>query len=229
MPRIFNPSLTKTETGSRYTPQSSGTDLFVLHSDVKTATTDPNDPWGTALDTGANGLLHRMPVNPMLPWLELFLAVSGATLPTTALKALCYGWVPFMQQNGDAPNAPGQIDPTNFDLPSVGTLLGPRGIGLDASTAKKTVLLTGQGMWVPLYRRVDNSHELTFSNIPDIDKDTTTGSTKRLQIIHNAPDSTPARCPAHVFCGGCTHIISLVSQAVDSGVTAAMLLGRFVA
>lgn len=225
MPRIFNPSLTRTDTGARTTPQSSGTEVFVLHGDVKTVTTDHEDPWGTALDTGANGLLHRIAVNPMLPWLDLFLAISGATLPTTALKVKCFGWIPFAQQNADAPHAPGMIDATNFDLPNAGTLLGPRGY----DKGSKTVLLTGQGIWVPLYRRVDNSHELTFSNSADVDKDQTTGSTKRLQLIHNAPDSTPNRCPAHVFCGGCSHVIALVSQAIDAGPTAGLLLGRFVA
>jgi hypothetical protein len=209
---------------AQHTPRPVTSALFVLRSDLKTATTDVDDPTALAIDLAAvspaaNSLLHRVIKNPGAYFLDLFQMVSGATLTVTqAVKIRAFGFIPFADANNE--DHPYARDATNFTSPDNATLVNP---GLDIYANTK---VNQKGLWVPLRRPTDGAHELTFSTTLEVQKDSTASSSVAHALGDNAPDATPAAQPAYVSCGGCTHILALVSQAM-TGPSGACLLGAF--
>lgn len=195
-----------------HSPRPWASSLYCFHKDLKTATTDPDNPTGTAIEDSANAALHQILTNPGAFFLDAFAVISGATSPSGSVKLRAFGWVPWTK-NAAGQHAPGAIDPTNFDHPGVATLLGPGGVNGE------------WGLWVPLFRPTDGAHELELNTTPECDKDELTGSTKRLKLIGSSLMST-IQDVAYWDCAGTTLNLITVSQAM-TGPTAALGLARY--
>ena len=209
-----------------HSPVPATTPLFVLRTDLKTATTDPDDPTGLAIDLAAsspagNSALHRVVKNPSAYFLDLFEIISGTVFTVSQkAKVRVFGFVPFSSDKGNT-NNPYGFDTTNFTSPDHASLLLP--------VLKKVELETVgglRGLWLPCRRPTDGAHELEFSDSFEVDKDATTGSSKQHKLTDNAPDADANPLSASVYVGGCTHVLATVSQAL-AGPTTGMLLGMF--
>lgn len=190
----------------------------MLNKNAKVAQTDGDDPYGTNLGENTNDDNCLVVRNPGLPFLDVMLLTSGAANGTTPPVVTCFGFQRFSgnQRSPSYSEQPFNFDATNFDSPDGATFLGPT----DNNTRQSGL----PGWWVPLHRPSDDSHSLSFSVAPLIDKDSTSGSSKRMKIGTLSND-TPARLN-EVYVGGCTHVLCTIRTAIDV-VTAAMILGRF--
>jgi len=179
-----------------------GTAFTVFNLNTKVAQNDPDDPSSISLGEHANDVNVPVVVNEnLLPWLDLFPLISGATLPVTALDIRAYGFFPYLTDKGPANKYfyPAEAGSTNFDSSVTDEAGNP-------------------GMWFPL--KLLNAAApgvINFDNTSVMDKDSTAGSTKRQQLL----------TPRSIYTAGAPKILVSIVTAHDGGITGGLLLGRF--
>lgn len=186
---------------------STGTPFYRLWQDTTSDLSDSRqipdlgvDANVSGPDIDTSGLTYILSTNksPYLDLAHLIAAFSGEPTVATSLKVKVYGFVPFA----------GKGDPST----NLGKASGESGLRFSDVTF-------GGGIWIPLYN-ADGDHEFDFGTDIHTTKNRTSATSTGVYI--QAPPSN------FFFCGGCSHVAAVPTQACVHNGDASMLLGRLI-
>lgn len=112
-----------TQQDVRTDPRASGSSPFVMVKDLKTPTTDPNDPYEALANLNAdssNSIICNNTAN--YPWLETMPVISGGTLPAADIIVRFFGLIRMPKVPDPSANRlmPFDVDSTKYNYLRVG-------------------------------------------------------------------------------------------------------------
>jgi hypothetical protein len=190
---------------TKVTMATCGSPLFVLHSDAKTVTTNPRNPYTTLSSAlAADMVCCPSVVNTNANFLDLYHLYRGTDGTGPFIRV--FGFVPFVRQRDPNANLPNTLVPAAF------------------------APLTG--LWIPLQEHLTDALLVTFDSSAAVDQAITNNTPPIDPTLDPTPGNTSLAfkltARRSFFLSGVTQVLVTVQTASTVG-NESMIVGRFVA